>query len=386
MDRLNEKLDLITDIWNDYILELEHFQTEINFTEQKDSNFYGDIMHFFYDTFSILSKHDEKIKEKSSFDESIVYLIGLLQTIYVHQDLMHELLRIFKLKESNCNEKRKIRYLRNELIGHPICRDRCKKLQSSVFWGKDLSYDCIHYIKYPQGKYLNSNEVRLNVSDLIKSHKSYLSENFTKILYKERILIKTYNKKLIKIKELLTQEDKLEILINTSYKCIDYIASNSIYFSEGYTLKAYENLNNGIRYRTYIKCFCNEVRQSVEELLSSTEEHIDRIDMLNEKVKDILLNKEISYEIDDSEIDIDIVFGKDNNEEYISNKTMNIYYISKLSEKKNLEHIDTLIQMYSNEEELIKELYNMKNSVYNNNDFEYYCSYLYIKEKLTENC
>lgn len=79
MKNVVRQLTLMTTIWNDLILNEKFMQTKLRFDEEKDTNFYGEVMHYLDDTFSIIEKHNEKKKLDGDFDDYILYIIGFLK-------------------------------------------------------------------------------------------------------------------------------------------------------------------------------------------------------------------------------------------------------------------------------------------------------------------
>ncbi len=134
MSSVLEKLKLITDIWNEVFLSYSFVQNKVSFNNEKATNYYGEITHYFRDTYPIVEQHESRKHKPCKFHEYIFYSVGILQTLYVQQDLLDEMLMIFALDKSSNEDKQRIRDLRNELVGHPISRDLQNKLTSSVFW------------------------------------------------------------------------------------------------------------------------------------------------------------------------------------------------------------------------------------------------------------
>lgn len=118
---LNYKLGKIGDLWNYFILEYKFFKNQIKFTEEIQTNYFGDILGYFKDTLDIIFNY----KQSNSYSERFSNHIGLLQSIYVQQDFIEELLAIFKCSINKGDLKNDPNYLinreiRNELVGHPI--------------------------------------------------------------------------------------------------------------------------------------------------------------------------------------------------------------------------------------------------------------------------
>lgn len=69
-DLLKKKLNKIADIWNDYILEYSFCNSKIKFSDDVKSNYFGDILHYFSDTFNVIFKE----KKGNSFSEILKVL------------------------------------------------------------------------------------------------------------------------------------------------------------------------------------------------------------------------------------------------------------------------------------------------------------------------
>lgn len=172
MIEVKYKLKKITKIWNDYILNYKFFQSKIKFDEVARSNYYGEILHYFEDTFELIKPYETG----KGFIGNIFNTIGLMQIVFVHQDLVDELLRIFKLSESKKEDKNPNRELRNELTGHPINRNKKRELESSVIFGKNLSKDTIHYVKYAKEDNFTGKEISHSVKSVIERHWNFLDQ------------------------------------------------------------------------------------------------------------------------------------------------------------------------------------------------------------------
>ena len=120
MNIIKSKLTKINFHWNEYYFIKEFFQEKINFTDEVKTNYYGDLNNYLHDTLDLV-KPFKKIKSDKDY---ISQIIVLLQVIYTQQDLIDELLHIFKLQNSIKEDKNPNRDIRNELIGHPISRDK----------------------------------------------------------------------------------------------------------------------------------------------------------------------------------------------------------------------------------------------------------------------
>ena len=183
MKDVSAKLSLIASAWNQYFWDLKYCQKSINFTEDIQTNYFGDILHYFRDTFQLLSI----TTSSNEYHNHIFDTIGLLQTLYVQQDLVSELLYIFKFdKDKILNEDsvfREIRNLRNELVGHPIRRATSgNELISSVFWGRQLSRENIHYILYSRESNFSGIEKSFSKKDILSKQAAFLNKYLDLIL------------------------------------------------------------------------------------------------------------------------------------------------------------------------------------------------------------
>ena len=151
MEKIEKKIDKIMRIWENYIFKYKFFQNQTIFSDAVKSNYFADIIVYLLDTLPLIFTYLYK-KNSEKFHERILYTIGLLQTIYVHQDLIDEMLRIFKLNESSRKDKNPNREIRNEFVGHPINyknnEDKKKVFSSSIFIKEDTDINTIHYLKY----------------------------------------------------------------------------------------------------------------------------------------------------------------------------------------------------------------------------------------------
>lgn len=368
MLEIDSKLNLITEIWNFYILELGYFQSKINYQEQVNSNFYGEVMHYFFDTFDILDNHENYSNRDGSFSEKIFYLVGYLQVLYVHQDLVDEMLRIFKISESNSIEKRLIREIRNELIGHPISRNsKNKELISSVFWRESIGFNSISYLKYNNKIESSVEYLDYKVTDLIEKHKQYLKHHFNQILNKQLMLVKDYDGKIKQINNLL--------LLNPYSNKLPVMVSQYIEFIENYSMFSYEKVVRALeqyalsnRYKYFYENYLSEVKNSILEISNKNQEMIIKINIE-------LGNKSDSI----GDIEFDLYQNESRDKCNIIELSNNIYsyYFSKLSEMKYLESIDIIKKAFEGNLELLTELERMQEKT--NDEFEYYCSFIYAK-------
>jgi hypothetical protein len=147
-ENLQYKLSQIASVWNDFIWEYDFCKRTIKFTPEVRSNYFGDILGYFGDTFDIIFEN----RESKSYSDKFSNQISFLQSIYVQQDFIEELLIIFKCKTNKGDLKKDNNYIinrdiRNELVGHPIRKQNGKFISSCLF-GYNSGSDKIVYLRY----------------------------------------------------------------------------------------------------------------------------------------------------------------------------------------------------------------------------------------------
>lgn len=201
MNSTKEILDQIRDLWNNYIFKLKFFRDYYKFDAATASNHFGQILDHFSDSMYIINetKIPDSIHNRYSFN------IALLQTIFVQQDLIEEMHRIFK---TNVNKGKlyedtnyKInREMRNELVGHPIRRkDGNGEMISSVTLSYQTSPENIAYIRYHKDREYAHEKIEQSVSDIVNRHLDFLNSNLN-LIYKN--IHKSLRKYLNKTKEI----------------------------------------------------------------------------------------------------------------------------------------------------------------------------------------
>lgn len=368
---IEEKLSLITDIWNHFVLEEKFFQDKIRYCEEVRQNYYGDIMHYLSDTFEVIRNHGKKKILKGDFNDHIFYITGMLQTLYVHQDLIDEILHIFKKNKSSSDIKLKIRNLRNELVGHPISRDKNGKLVSSVFFGDSLSYNTINYLKYNYISGKRFENIELSLDDLLEEHKQYLFENLEIVLQKLNTIIKSYKKDIQNVYNTLNNDKRNYInLVKISKIYLERVYQTSPYLTENILKELLERNSDHSRYQNLKDIFFDSVKEAVAETLESLKLYQEKISGSHKKKVDCIMSNIV--------FDLEVVASSSNINTPIKDD-MNRYYLKKLYEKKYLDGINILLEKYCDNGEIVTELENMQNN-FNDSDLEYYSSLLFVEK------
>jgi hypothetical protein len=324
--KIKDKLSTINKYWNDYYLSRKFFQKKINFTDDVKTNYYGDLNNYFNDTLTLI----KPIDGNNSTEQYISYFTVLLQTIFVHQDLIDELLYIFKLDRSSKEDKNPNRTIRNELIGHPISKCKKNELQSSVLLDIDnFDNQTINYHRYSKENKFIPEKQSFEIDKIINDHINFIDNYLDKIIQKCKKEIIKYNKEIKKI---------VNIPLEKQFNFIEIFEPNLLSSIENIFLNEYlEYYYKNIRkHRRYLYCLKN----------------------YKETLLDVVCNRSCSFE-----------------EGILNDK----YTIEKLYAKHMIFNVDFYIKRYKDNHIIYKELLNMKDNI--NNDKEYYASLNYLTYK-----
>jgi len=338
-----KKLNLIENTWRHYIWEYDFFKRRLNFNEESKTNYVGVIFGYFHDTLPIINNYLTD-KSNASLNNQFLNSIGLLQVIYLQQDLIIELNKSFGLDynvKENPNRK-----LRNELIGHPISRSiqKPKSLESFCLFGYETSKSKIVYLKYAKENDFKFEAKEYLTSEIIESHLIFLNKNFDEILNKIKTLFLDFKVPLVEILQNLENKD-FETLVEEINKSFNYFYKSNNAFSYENILKAHKLKDEFPRFNYNINLFLRNLKSSlIENINNINEKHFDD----EEEITD--------YEYDD--LPSNYAFGK----LYDNHPIFGIGYFK---------------ERFSSDNEIIIELENMEDNIGNN--FEYYSSYNYLQ-------
>ena len=328
MKTIKSKLTKINSYWNEYYFIKEFFQKKINFTDEAKLNYYGDLNNYLHDTLDLV-KPFNKIKSDADY---ISQIIVLLQVIYTQQDLIDELLYIFKLQNSTNEDKNPNRDIRNELIGHPISRDKRdnNKLKSSILF--DIRNEDGNYISYSKYSMKKSELKKYSVQEIIENHKIFLNKYLDKILVKMEKEIKEYKKIIEKVFNipLINQFEYIDKIDKELLSSISYI------FEKDSLKYYYENMR---KHKRYLYCL-KQYKRALNSVIKNEEDKTKYYSLIE------------------------------------------IYDREQLHKKDKIFTIDIYIEKYKDNKIALNELKNMKLNIYN--DVEYYASlnFLWETEKL----
>lgn len=272
MELINWKLDKITDVWNHYFWEYKTLQKKINFNSEAKTNYYGEILGYFTDTFDLI-----RLNEENKFQSNVFHYTGLLQIIYVQQDLTDELLYIFKLNESLRSDKNPNRNIRNELVGHPISRSLNKEFESSVLFSNEMSNVKLQYLKYSKVNNFKMEVVTHSTQNIINEHKAYLNKYFDKILSKICFILDGYKLRLGQFEKSLSQNIKFETIIKQTESTFEYLLRFNYLYKKEYLIECYNRQSEHPRYKFVVEIFLKELTSLLKESQKNITNFIDEI-------------------------------------------------------------------------------------------------------------
>jgi hypothetical protein len=372
-EEVTYKLDRIADIWNYFIWEYDFCKRKIKFTPEIETNYFGDILGYFQDTFDII--FDNRVSKSHS--DRFSNQISLLQSIYVQQDFIEELLYIFKCGIDKGDLKKDSNYfinrdIRNELVGHPIRKYKGKFISSCLF-GYNGGQNKVVYLRYHKDNNYKFESMEFPIPEIIERHKEFLNIYFDKILEKLKRILLSFAKQIEKLERFVESQGFNEILNIASAYYESMFKGTYIYDKES-LLKIYARKDEHRRYQNLIDKFYKDLRNGLKE---AKEYSIDifepreQIDM-SEIGKPIFDIKFIdAKEIDLSEIERPVTYH---------------YELGKIATNRNQRDFNFfggyLKRKCADNELVLNELEHMESNMYN--DIEYFTAYQLICKELKE--
>ncbi|WP_153796798.1 hypothetical protein [Foetidibacter luteolus] len=370
METEKNKLHKISDAWNYFFLETEFLQKQINYAYDEDikTNYYGDILHYFLDTFGLIT--DENFKK--SPDNHVFNAIGLMQSIYIHQDLMDELLYIFKLPASVLKDKTPNRTIRNELIGHPI-RKLKNELQSSVLFRFDSPTNAITYVLYEKANNFKGKIVNYSTDSIIKNHSAFLNKYFDVMLRKICAVFIRYNKKLDILSKLIEKGVAFDKLLNYAKQFAEQIFKSHYIFDYEYLLDYYQKRHTHPRYQNAVDQFLINLKEFVKDKQEAIEQFINPKELSSSEIETVVRIRYIT--LNENEI------SEEQEVDQVRKQKENIHYeLSKLAERNPVFGIQYFKRKFQDCPVIFAELLHMEDN--NHDDKEYYAAFEYIKPQI----
>lgn len=364
---IKEKLDRISDVWFHFAWEFKSGRSNVNFNNDTKTTYFGDILTYFGDTFdSLVKRNDSK-----TYQDHALFFIGIMQIIYVHQDLVGELRYAFKLNKDDLahDVNRNInRELRNELIGHPIRRAKndSNNLISTVIFGNKLSHDKIHYVKYSKENKFVGVEIGHLLKDILDRHFLFLNTGFDSILKKIKAILLPFKKQTLGLQKTINNPRiDFSKKLNLVDQLFESIWKENLLYKRKILIEIYSRRNEHTRYQFAFDMFLNELNSSIN----------DRINWIDE----ILVPKNAQYDTEEfvpPKINI-VVSTKPPKRAKVQVKRDYGYELGKLFGKHPIWGVSYFKQEFSKNKPILEELNNM--TANDASDLEYYCSYEYLR-------
>lgn len=303
---IEKKLDKIAKIWSNFIWKYKFCTLKIQFTDDVRTNYFSDIEAYFVDTLDVVFIR----REEKSYSDKFANAISLLQAIYIHQDLIEELLFIFKCQVDKGDLKSDRNYflnrdIRNELVGHPIRKrevqsnasiQKCNTcgnslaplkgklaLMSSITFAYNSNKDTILYLRYHRDNNFEMEKISHNVIDVIDRHCVFLNTYLDRILDKLKVILSEFSERLDNIERLLVDKD-FETVVKVIEVHFENIFKSDYAYEKHQLLEIYKERKEHIRYQNFIDKFVKdlksqltETKENITSLFTEKESHIERI-------------------------------------------------------------------------------------------------------------
>ena len=285
--------------------------------------------------------------------------------MYVQQDLIEELLKIFNCKSdrSVLNEDdnyRKNRNIRNILVGHPINKKNGKVQSSTIFTNRQQTSN-ISYMLYKRDNNFRPDFKEHSREEIIARHNMFI-ESYTSEVYDKCLkVIRDYKQILIEFQNTILNAEFKGLI--RRLKSVYGIFFESYQFFDFYSIcEIYDKKNLHYRYQFAIESFYSKLKKSLAVL-------IDEIDTYLSTEKQTGNHKEITFSFRP-------IIAKNTRKNNQSN------YIEKLHEmnEHSLVIIDLVRKNHFVNDKVQEELKHMELNI--NNNTEYYLSLHYLKHLL----
>lgn len=265
MQSISEKIDVISHFWVHYACKYQTILKKLNWSEKHNPTFFADAVEYL--TFSselVFEKYNPKT-------ESLLSLTGAIQMMYVQQDLLDELRKIFCLPQA-IKTGYVFRQMRNELIGHPISWDEKGNLKSTVLWNGGFDGESIDYVKYAsENNFVPERETIYTVSELLEEHKQFVNKQLDEIINKIKCLVKIYKSQLKQIVNLQDDITKFPIYLRLAQQLFEGVFIHSHAFKPEILQHCYDKMDEHQRYKYVIEYFIKTLRDLVGETLEELE-------------------------------------------------------------------------------------------------------------------
>jgi len=373
---VEDKLNRIADVWNYFILDYKFCSNKIRFNDDVKTNYFGDMLGYFQDTFDIVFMPPKK---NLNYTDRFSFAISFLQAIYIQQDFIEELLEMFKTGMDKGDLKQDTLYsinreIRNELIGHPI-RKLDGKLISSTVFSYETKENEIEYLRYHKDNNFKFETKAFKIADIQERHQRFLEKYFDIILSKLQLVLEQYLTKLDNIEKVIKKNHNFETVLKLVELCFEAIFESHSCYDKSSLIEIYNRRNEHIRYKNFIYSFYNDLRTTIPE------KRIFVKDIFQRKVIDKDEYKKLLNQIE-------VVFSNSEETEKDSKpqKVTYHYEIGKLATKRDLRSFGffsrVLKRKCPDNTLVLTELNHMEQNIMNK--IEYYTSLELISVELNE--
>ena len=371
-DQVKDKLKIIEDVWNRFIWDNKFCRNQINFSPEAESNYFGDILGYFYDTFDIIYEK----KNGGEHAENFASHISFLQSIYVQQDFIEEMLILFKTNIIKGNLKLDTNYslnreIRNELVGHPFRKLDGKIISSTVF-GYERSPDTIAYLRYHKNNDFKCEIIKVKIEDIKKRHTAFLNIYFDIIIEKLKLVTAKYSQELEGVKKKMETVSFSSLLKILSQKLRPFL-ENTFLYDEKSIMEIYEKKNQHKRYSIVYESFLKDLKKYISEMQENCNSIFTNLIFTDNLIELPLFDDEFNL----IKIPIKIKAGR--------KKESYHYELGKLSTKRQPKEFDFFsgfIKAKCSNKTVLFELERMRN--YLDNDVEYLSSHKLITRILKD--
>lgn len=366
MEQVIHKVRILESIWRNIFLDYDYLLINIDYNKNKQSNYPGVIFGYFNDTIPIIKNYLNSGTD-GRYD-CFLQTIGFLQTIYIQQDLIDELLQLFGLQKSINIDKEPNRSLRNELAGHPIRRNKDREgrripISYSLF-SFETRKNRIKYLKYPKENNFDFQPMEYDTNEVIKRHEVFLIKYLNQIFEKVFTVLKKFVKSL---KDLLSNQILFEKKVELIKEKFNAFFDKDKVFSESFILTCWKRKDEHPRYKYAVDLFEKRLKNDISQISND--------------INNLKFDWTVKVEDDNNKDDDDDTFPFFENIDYTDKIYPEIdnYSLGKLYDNHPVFGVNFFKKKYSDNIELIEELNFMKSVI---GTLEYYCSYNYFRYSL----
>ena len=361
MELIKAKLKVIENAWEYYFRKYKFCQDRVAYTKDVATNYFFDITSYFDDTIALVSGKMIVNHHEHALSNAIV----LLQSIFVQQDLMDELLYIFKLAESTELHKKKNRDLRNQLVGHPISKDS-DGLKSTVLIRYDNPGSDISYVLYERKNEFSGVRYNENIQAIIDEHQKYLHLNFDMLLDQINSVLKKYKIKLKTLLKKINEGNDDKLIVEQAFVYYESIDNEEYIYKKERLLEYEVRRNEHPRYASAVEQFKKELKEHLQYRIADIESYGEPV--TEGPVADLEPIDEIIFETVTDE-----TFAGIENRPFKKDIS---YELGKLHGKDWMVGVDYFIERFGSDPRMMAELTHMKDNLHN--DTEYFAAYHYL--------